>query len=81
MLPLLFVGLAIFMIGGFMFLIAAFRESVLWGLACLFVPIVPLFFLITHWHEAKKPFAIQLIGLAILILIALVSPGTIPIRH
>jgi hypothetical protein len=81
MLPLLIVGLALFIIGGFMFLVAAFREGVLWGLACLFLPIVQIFFLIVHWQEAKKAFAIQMIGLAIIVLIAIISPGTIPARH
>jgi len=81
MLPLLIVGMALFIFGGFMFLVAAFREGVLWGLACLFVPIVQIFFLIVHWHDAKKAFAIQLTGIAIIVLIAIISPGTIPAHH
>jgi hypothetical protein len=64
---LISLGFVIFIIGGFWFLIAAFRESVLWGLACLFIPIVPLFFLIVHWPEAKRPFFLQLLAFVMII--------------
>ena len=83
MLPFLFlfVGIALIIVGGFMFLIAAFREGVLWGLACLCVPVVQVFFLIVHWQEARKAFVIQLIGIALLVLTAMGSPETIPPLH
>jgi len=60
-----------------MMLIAAFRESVLWGLACLFLPIVSLFFLIVHWSEAKRAFVVQLLGVGFL-LAGLISAGGSP---
>lgn len=69
-------GMLIFVVGGFLFLVAAFRESILWGLACLFLPIIPLFFLIVHWQAAKKPFFIQLTGFAVLVVGAVISPQT-----
>lgn len=77
MVPLLIIGLLIFVIGGFMFLVAAFQESALWGLACLFVPIVQLFFLIVHWQEAKKGFGLQLVGIIIMIAVAILEPSTV----
>jgi len=43
-------------IGGLMVLMAAFRQSVGWGLAYLFVPLASLVFLVVHWQEAKKGF-------------------------
>ena len=58
-------GFVIMVIGGIGTLIAAFRTSVLWGLGCLLVSPVSLFFLIIHWDVAKNPFFLQLIGLAI----------------
>ena len=64
---LISLGFVIFIIGGFWFLIAAFWESVLWGLACLFIPIVQLFFLIVHWPEAKRPFFLQLLAFVMII--------------
>jgi hypothetical protein len=60
-------GLTI-LVGGFWFLVRAFTESVLWGLAVMFIPIVFLFFLIVHWHNAKHPFFVVLTGLAFMLL-------------
>ena len=72
--PLILLGSIIFIIGGFWFLIAAFRESVLWGLACLFIPIVQLFFLIVHWPKAKKPFLLQLLAIVLIIVGLFIDP-------
>jgi hypothetical protein len=48
--------------GGLWLLVVAFQESVLWGLGCLFIPIVSLIFVIMHWDEAGKLFLISLAG-------------------
>ena len=72
--PIILLGIVICVIGGFLFLVAAFRESIWWGLACLFLPIVTLFFLIVHWQNAKTSFFIQLAGFAVMIVGAIVSP-------
>ena len=48
--------------GGIGFLLAAFQESLLWGLGCLLLSPVSLIFLILHWDEAGKPFLLQLAG-------------------
>jgi uncharacterized membrane protein len=55
-------GLIVFIIGGIAYLIAAFKTSVIWGLGCLFIAPVSIFYLFFHWPHAKKPFLIQLIG-------------------
>lgn len=65
---LMIFGILIFIVGGFWFLLRAFTESVLWGLAVLFIPIVAVFFLIVHWHNAKRPFFVQLAGFAVMLL-------------
>ncbi len=65
---LMIIGFVVLAIGNILFLIAAFSESVLWGLACLFVPVVGLFFLIIHWDKAKTPFLIELAGTGIVLL-------------
>jgi len=70
-------GLLLLVFSGLWFLVTAFRESIWWGLACLFLPFVQLFFLIVHWPVAKKPFFFQLLGLALIILAAIVSPQII----
>jgi glutaredoxin-like YruB-family protein len=49
-------------IGNLMLLVAAFRQSILWGLGSLFIPFVQLFFLIRHWDQAKKGFYVGLLG-------------------
>ena len=74
---IIILGFGIFLFGGLLFLIAAFRESIWWGLACLFLPIVSFFFLIVHWPEAKKPFFLQLIGFAVMVVGAIISPQTL----
>lgn len=66
---LAFVGLGLLamFVGGIMTLVAAFRQSLLWGFAYLFVPFASLVFLFKHWAEAKMGFFISLIGLAIFV--------------
>ena len=63
---IMYVGLAVFIIGGIGLLISAFKTSLLWGLACLFIAPVSLIYLILYWQDAKNPFFFQLIGLAII---------------
>ncbi len=56
------IGLVAMIIGGVGLLIVGFRESALWGIGMLLIPLVSLFFVISHWEEAKKPFLIQMVG-------------------
>ncbi|NHB56547.1 hypothetical protein G8E00_02665 [Acinetobacter shaoyimingii] len=64
---LVYLGLIIFIIGGIGFLIAAFKNSILWGFGCIFLAPVSLVFLVMYWQDTKNPFFLQLIGLAIII--------------
>lgn len=61
------VAIALVVIGHLWWVIAAFRVSVLWGLLVLFVPIMPLMFLLVHWEDAKKPFFCVLLALVALV--------------
>jgi hypothetical protein len=45
-----------------MFLVAAFRVSLKWGLLVLLVPFAGLVFVFAHWTEAKRGFLISLAG-------------------
>jgi thiol-disulfide isomerase/thioredoxin len=56
-------GVLIFLRGEIMYIMAAFRVSVVWGLCVLFINPAALLFLIMHWAEAKRAFLIQLAGL------------------
>ncbi len=61
-----YIGILVLIIGAIGLLVAAFKESLLWGFGCLFISPVSIVFLIMHWSEAKNPFFIQLAGLAII---------------
>jgi len=67
---LAYIGIGIIFIGGIGFLIAAFKESIWWGLGCIFISPVSLIFLILNWSEAKNPFFLQLLGIAIVFVAA-----------
>ena len=70
-----YVGLGIFVIGGVGLLIAAFRTSLLWGLAVLFIAPVAIIYLLVHWQDAKSPFKLQVFGLIIMAVFAYMSGG------
>ncbi len=72
---ILYVGLGIFIIGGIGLLIAAFRTSILWGLAVLLIAPVALLYLLIHWQDAKGPFKTQVFGFLIILLSAYLSGG------
>lgn len=65
---LIYLGGAIIIIGAIGFLIAAFRNSILWGLGCLLFSPISIVFLILYWQQAKNPFFLQLIGLGVVFL-------------
>jgi cytochrome bd-type quinol oxidase subunit 2 len=57
-------------VGGIMVLIAAFKESALWGICSLLIPFVMLVFVITHWEASKKGFLLQVAGVVLGVLCA-----------
>lgn len=75
---LVLVGLVCVLLGGITLLVATFRESVLWGIACLVLPLASLAFLILHWQKAKDPFFLQLYGVAFIIGAALIGNTGLP---
>ena len=78
---LMIIGGILALIGGLWFLVAAFKESVLWGLAVFFLPFVGLIFLILHWDKAAKPFLVELLGAGLFIagMVMLASTQAAPI--
>ena len=76
MMMVFFAAYTLLALGAVMLLVAAFRESILWGVACLLLPIVSLFFLIVHWREAKGGFFVQLAGLLLLVVAAVSARAT-----
>jgi hypothetical protein len=74
-----YVGLGIFVIGGIGLLIAAFRTSILWGLAVLFIAPAAIIYLIVHWQNAKGPFKIQVFGVIVIAVFAYMNGEISPV--
>ncbi len=73
---LLIVGYVAMLIGGIWLLVTAFKESVLWGVLSLLVPFAALVFVVKHWDVSKKPFLIQIGGVALVIAGVMLAPDT-----
>ena len=57
----------VWLIGGIMLLVASFKTSIVWGLACLFLPFVQLIFIMVHWPRAKRAFSILVLSFLMMI--------------
>jgi hypothetical protein len=68
---LLSVGIIRSLASGIGILIAAFRESPIWGIGCLLLPFAAFVFVFLHWAETKKFFTMNVLGIAGVILGAL----------
>jgi hypothetical protein len=62
------VGVIITLVGGIKFIIAAFEESILWGLGVLFFPIISPVFLIMRFGDAWRPALTYVIGVVLVLL-------------
>ena len=60
---LLVVGIITCLVGELMFLVVAYKRSLLWFFGCLFVPIVCWIFFFLNMKTTAKPFGLQVIGL------------------
>lgn len=69
---LLVMGMVISAGAGIWFLVIAFKESVLWGLAVLFLPVAGLVFTIMHWSDVWRTVVANLAGYAVCVLAAVV---------
>jgi uncharacterized membrane protein len=65
---LIIVGWLLVIMSGFVILIKAFKENAVWGLCCIFIPIMQIVFVIMNWDECKNVFYVQLGGLAMVLL-------------
>mgnify|MGYP000213665154 FL=1 len=70
---LFIIGIALLLIGGVMFMIEAFSESIFWGLGCLLVAPVSIVFAYLFWDTCKKPVTYQLVGASFLLLSSLLK--------
>jgi hypothetical protein len=60
-------------VGALMMLVAAFRTSVGWGIACLFVPFLVFLFLLKRWPAGRSGLAIWSFGASGLVILLLIS--------
>jgi FtsH-binding integral membrane protein len=49
-------GLIILLFSGFWIIVLAFCESVNWGMICVILPFIGIYFAITRWHKTQIPF-------------------------
>lgn len=74
---ILLMGLAAILgvIGWFWLLIEAFRENVIWGVACfIFVPFAQLAFLFIHPGRAFKPFSLSVLSIFLVLIASFFVP-------
>ena len=62
------VGLLAAAVGGIWIIVLAFKKSIGWGLASLFIPFVGLVFAFMNWALCKRPFLIWLLGVILLVI-------------
>lgn len=75
---LILIGFLANLVGGVMILVAAFKKSVGWGLACLFIPFAGLYFVFNNWDETKNGFLASVGGGVLLFLGAILAPAKVP---
>lgn len=71
-------GTILFLWGAIKILIAAFQESLVWGLACLIVPFAALVFVILNWSEVKQDFFKAFGGWATVLFAGVIAAIIIP---
>ena len=75
---LVLVGFAVNFVCGIVILIKAFRVSVGWGLAVMFLPFAGLFFVLNHWKDTQTPFLGGLAGMLLIVLGVIAMPAPEP---
>ena len=75
---LVFAGLAVNTIAGIVILVRAFKVSVGWGLAVMFLPFAGLFFVIKNWEDTKTPFLAGIGGGVLMVLGVFATASSAP---
>lgn len=65
------IGILIYLLGMVLMLRAAYEEGCLWVIGIWILPIVDLIFLITHWKTAKYGFLTRVLGIAVMVVAAM----------
>lgn len=72
-LPLYLLAAVLGVVGYVLFLVAAWREGLLWAIFCFFFWPVQLLFLLTHWRQARGAFFLQVVAAVLGLLAALLQ--------
>jgi hypothetical protein len=59
---LLVIGFIVCVVGEAVFLVVAYKHSLLWFLGCLFVPVICWIFFFLNMKATIKPFCLQVLG-------------------
>lgn len=69
------IGLVVGLVGAIWLIVAAFKESLIWGLLVLLVNPAGLIFALTNWEKGGKPFLLNVAGVVMMFAgIALSAP-------
>lgn len=49
-------------LGGLWIVVMAWQKGILWGLGCLFFPVLQLIYVALNWKQAKSAFFLQVAG-------------------
>lgn len=72
---LFFLGVILLLIGGIWILVEAFKESIVWGICSLIIPLVALVFALMHLDRTKRALIIYVVGLVLTIIGASMGGG------
>jgi hypothetical protein len=72
-LTLFIIGKVLAFIGWSWIAILAWQRGIVWGVGCILLPVVELFYVGLHWKEAKRPFFFLLAGFGAIVLATLVG--------
>jgi hypothetical protein len=69
----LLAGYVLCFIGGLWLVVLAWQKGILWGLGCIFLPVVQLIYIALNWKQTKSAFLLLLAGFAAFFVSALIG--------
>lgn len=72
---LMMIGTILVSLAGLWMLVLAFKQSIGWGLACLFLPLALVVFTFKCWRSSARTFAMILIGSGLVLIGSVMAEG------